>query len=46
VRTLEPLKYAKHFGAWPKFQVVGDPKQALRRSAERYLRAIGDRNPL
>jgi hypothetical protein len=46
VRALEPLKYAKHFGAWPKFQVVGDPKQALRRSAERYLRAIGDRNPL
>lgn len=42
VRTLEPYKYAKHFGAWPKFEVVGDPKQALRRSAERYLRAIGD----
>jgi hypothetical protein len=46
VRTLEQHKYAKHYGAWPKFQVLGDPKQALRRSAERYLRAIGDPRPL
>ena len=42
VRRLERYKYAKHYGAWPKFQVVGNPKEALRRSAERYLRAIGD----
>jgi len=46
VRKLEPYKYAKHFGAWPKFEVLGDPKQALHRSAERYLRAIGDLKPL
>jgi hypothetical protein len=34
------------YGAWPKFVVAGDPKLALRSSAERYLRAIGDRGPL
>jgi hypothetical protein len=45
VRKLEPYQYARHYGAWPKFQVSGDPKAALRRSAERYLRAIGDPKP-
>jgi hypothetical protein len=34
------------YGAWPNFVVSGDPKLALRRSAERYLRAIGDHAPL
>jgi hypothetical protein len=46
VRKLEPYKFAKLYGAWPNFVVSGDPKLALRRSAERYLRAIGDRAPL
>jgi hypothetical protein len=46
LRKLEPLKYARHYGAWPMFQVVGDPKEALRRSAERYLRAIGETEQL
>jgi hypothetical protein len=46
VRKLEPYKFAKLYGAWPGFVVSGDPKVALRRSAERYLRAIGDRAPL
>jgi hypothetical protein len=46
VRKLAPYKYAKHYGAWPRFVVAGDPKEALRKSAERYLRAIGDRDPL
>ena len=46
VRKLEPYKYAKHYGAWKGFRVEGDPKLALRRSAERYLRAIGDLEPL
>lgn len=46
VRKLEPHKFAKLYGAWPGFVVSGDPKLALRRSAERYLRAIGDLKPL
>jgi hypothetical protein len=46
VRKLEPYKFAKLYGAWPGFVVSGDPKLALRRSAERYLRAIGDLKPL
>ena len=46
VGKLEPYKFARLYGAWPKFVVEGDPKIALRRSAERYLRAIGDLKPL
>ena len=46
VRKLEPYKFAKLYGAWPNFVVSGDPKLALKRSAERYLRAIGDCAPL
>jgi hypothetical protein len=41
VSKLEPYKFSKLYGAWPKFVVSGDAKTALRRSAERYLRAIG-----
>jgi hypothetical protein len=41
VRKLAQFEFAKLYGAWPKF-VVDDPKNALKRSAERYLRAIGD----
>jgi hypothetical protein len=43
---LESYKFAKMYGAWPKFAVEGDPRIVLRRSAERYLRAIGDLRPL
>ena len=46
VSKLEPYEFAKLYGAWPGFVVSGDPKVALRRSAERYLRAIGDLSPL
>jgi hypothetical protein len=46
VRKLEPYAFAKLHGAWPKFAVEGDPKVALRRSAERYLKALGDFQPL
>jgi hypothetical protein len=46
VMKLEPYRFAKLYGAWPKFAVEGDPKIVLRRSAERYLRAIGDLKPL
>jgi hypothetical protein len=41
VGKLEPYNYSKLYGAWPKFVVSGDAKEALKRSAERYLRAIG-----
>jgi hypothetical protein len=46
VGKLEPYRFARLYGAWPKFVVEGDPKVALRRSAERYLRAISDLDPL
>ena len=46
VRKLEPYSFSRLYGAWPKFVVEGDPKVVLRRSAERYLRAIGDLKPL
>jgi hypothetical protein len=46
VHKLEPYQFARLYGAWPGFVVSGDPKLALRRSAERYLRAIGDLKPL
>jgi hypothetical protein len=46
VRKLEPYKFAKLYGAWPGFVISGDPKLAIRHSAERYLRAIGDLKPL
>ncbi len=46
VRVLEPYRFQRLYGAWPGLVVEGDPKQALRRSAERYLRAIGDLTPL
>jgi hypothetical protein len=41
VGKLEPYKFSRLYGAWPKFVVSGDAKAALKRSAERYLRAIG-----
>jgi len=40
VSTLEPFSFTKLYGAWPDFVVQGDAKEALRRSAERYLRAV------
>jgi hypothetical protein len=42
VRRLEPFAFSKLHGAWPKFAVEGNPKEAVRRSAKRYLRALGD----
>ena len=40
VAKLERYPFEKLYGAWPGFVVEGDPKLALRRSAERYLRAL------
>jgi len=39
-------KFAKLYGAWPGFVVEPDAGQAVRKSAERYLRAIGESTSL
>jgi hypothetical protein len=40
VSSVEPFSFAKLYGAWPTFVVQGNAKEALRRSAERYLQAF------
>lgn len=40
VAALDPYAFTKLYGAWPNFVVQGDAKEAVRRSAERYLRAL------
>ncbi len=40
VAALEPFEFGKLFGAWPDFVIRADAKSAVRRSAERYLRAL------
>ncbi|HWX92936.1 MAG TPA: hypothetical protein VNY29_09910 [Terriglobales bacterium] len=40
VSALEPLSFDKLYGAWPNFVVRGNAKEVVRRSAERYLRAL------
>ena len=40
VSALEPFAFTKLYGAWPNFVVQGNAKEAVRRSAERYLRAL------
>jgi hypothetical protein len=42
VSVLEPFAFTKLYGAWPNFVVQRDAKEVLRRSAERYLRALGE----
>jgi len=42
VAALEPFPYEKLFGAWTGFVVPNDAKAVIRRSANRYLRALGD----
>ena len=42
VSALEPFSFTKLYGAWPNFVVQGNAKGVLRRSAERYLRALGE----
>lgn len=44
--ALEPFPFRKLYGAFAGFTVQGDGKQALQRSAERYLRALDDTRPL
>jgi hypothetical protein len=40
VAALKPFPFARLYAAWRNFVVQGDAKEALRRSAERYLRAF------
>jgi len=40
VSPLEPFSFTKLYGAWPHFVVQGNAKEVVRRSAERYLRAL------
>lgn len=40
VSALEPFAFTKLYGAWPNFVVQGNAKEAVRRSADRYLRAL------
>ena len=41
VAALEPFEFAKLYGAWTDFVVQPNAKEAVRHSAERYLKAIG-----
>jgi hypothetical protein len=40
VSALEPFPFAKLYGAWRNFVVQEDAKEALSRSAERYIQAL------
>lgn len=40
VSMLKPFSFTELYGAWPNFVIQGNAKEALRRSAERYLRAF------
>lgn len=40
VERIEPFAFEKIYGAWPERNILSDAKAAVRRSAERYLRAI------
>ena len=37
---LDPYKFDRVYGAFPKRTVVADAKQAVKRSAERFMEAI------
>jgi hypothetical protein len=41
VAALEPLAYQRLYGAFPGLTVVEDAREVVRRSAERYLNAVG-----
>jgi hypothetical protein len=41
LRTIEPFPFDQIYGAWWKANVLSNAKVAVRRSAKRYLRAIG-----
>jgi glyoxylase-like metal-dependent hydrolase (beta-lactamase superfamily II) len=42
VRAIEPFEFDRLYGAWPKYEILTDAKGAVERSAERYIRALGE----
>lgn len=40
VNAIEPYEFDRIYGAWWDLNVVGDGKATVRRSAERYIRAL------
>jgi len=40
VSALEPFSFTKLYGAWPNFVIHENAKEVVRRSAQRYLRAL------
>jgi len=40
VRAVEPFGFDRIYGAWPKHEIMTDAKEAVRRSADRYVRAL------
>jgi glyoxylase-like metal-dependent hydrolase (beta-lactamase superfamily II) len=38
--AVEPFEFDRLYGAWPKHEIVTGAKEAVRRSAERYVRAL------
>ncbi len=42
VDAVEPFAFERIYGAWPGFEIRADAKNAVRRSAERYIHALTD----
>jgi hypothetical protein len=40
VGAVEPFEFDRLYGAWPKHEIVTGAKEAVKRSAERYVRAL------
>jgi glyoxylase-like metal-dependent hydrolase (beta-lactamase superfamily II) len=40
VGAVEPFEFDRLYGAWPKHDIVTGAKEAVRRSADRYIRAL------
>lgn len=45
VSAVQPFPFARLYGAWRNFVVQGNAKEALRRSAERYVQALEGHRP-
>lgn len=39
VDAVEPFEFDRLYGAWPKFEILTGAKEAVKRSADRYIRA-------
>jgi hypothetical protein len=42
VDVVEPFAFDRIYGAWPGFEIRGDGKGVVKRSAERYIRALSE----